>query len=90
MSDEVILETITAELDAADAATLKSIWQNLREAKQKVGVSPDTAHKRTSQFIGENHPWTNYGFRQNPVGLFDAGTAFGGLSSHRQISLAFH
>jgi len=57
MSDEVILETIKAELDAADAATLRSIWQNLREAKQKVQISAEVAHKRTLQFIGENHPF---------------------------------
>ncbi len=54
MTDEVILETIKAELEAADAATLKSIWQNLREAKQKTRISPDAAHKKTLQFIGEN------------------------------------
>jgi len=57
MSDEAILETIKAELDAADAATLKSIWQNLREAKQKVRISPEVAHKGTLQFSGENHPF---------------------------------
>jgi len=44
-------------LNAADIATLKSIWQNLHEAKQKVGVSPDTTQKRIPQFIGENLPF---------------------------------
>jgi len=57
MNNEAILETIKAELDAADAATLRSIWQNLREAKQKVRISPEVAHKRTLQFSGENHPF---------------------------------
>jgi hypothetical protein len=57
MSDEVILETVKAELDAADAATLKSIWQNLREARQKVRISPDVPQKKTLQFMGENHPF---------------------------------
>lgn len=57
MTDEIILETIKAELGAADAATLKSIWQNLREAKQKARISPEVAHKRTLQFIGENSPF---------------------------------
>jgi hypothetical protein len=57
MTSEVTLETIKAELDAADAATLRSIWQNLRETKKKSGRSPDTTRKRTSQFIGDNPPF---------------------------------
>jgi hypothetical protein len=70
MSHEAILETIKTELDDADAATLQSVWETLRQAKQGstelpvatgVQISRRTSTATTSEkslaFIGENPPF---------------------------------
>jgi hypothetical protein len=70
MSHEAILETIKTELETADAATLQSIWETLRQAKQgsielstAVGgqlsrrSSTTTASEKPVEFVGENSPF---------------------------------
>jgi len=54
MASELMIETIKAELEAADAATLRSIWQNLRQARQELAMLSEIANDKSSEFIGEN------------------------------------
>jgi hypothetical protein len=72
MSHEAILETIKAELENADAATLQSIWETLRQTKQgsaelPVAVGRQVARRSSTttalasekplKFVGENPPF---------------------------------
>jgi hypothetical protein len=70
MSHEAMLETIKTELDNADAATLQSVWETLRQAKQSsaelpvaVGgqissrASTSTTSEKPLEFVGENPPF---------------------------------
>lgn len=70
MSQEAMLETIKAELDDADAATLQSVWETLRQAKQSSTELPvaiggqisrrsstSAASEKPLVFIGENPPF---------------------------------
>jgi hypothetical protein len=70
MSHKAMLETIKTELDNADAATLQSVWETLRQAKQSSaelpvaiggqvshGSSTLTASEKPLVFIGENPPF---------------------------------
>lgn len=70
MSHEAMLETIKAELENADAATIQSIWETLRQAKQSPAELPvavggqlsrrsstTTASEKPLEFVGENPPF---------------------------------
>lgn len=72
MSHKAILETIKAELENADAATIQSIWETLRQTKQSSAELPVAvggqvarrsstttalASKKSLKFVGENAPF---------------------------------
>ncbi len=69
MGPEITIEDIKTELESADAATLTSIWQTLRESKPKSVEFPEaagdlasrhstkTALGKPTKFIGENPPF---------------------------------